>query len=334
MSTHVTARKTQVSRLKSIASWLTRWEALAEFWPWAERANSPTPAEYTVPLLDINNAGLARAPRHLCDFLKQASQWEGTAWQTHSGELENSPISKRSIIELRCGHVVLCYHRPTLPYAHRIQTVKATTQNSIGLEKRHLTLNHPLPPQRSYLPIVKELHKPLLRFLVLVEFHGQVNSKWGPFLVKNPQGQQHRQEGYIMCCIEVHLSARRKWFSTIAGLGIRIPGGQGIACLLWENNSRSKGQLAVSWAGLKLLWSRWWTACSHSHVSRRRTTPGTTLFASAFLPTHLFLPWWETCGLPLYFLWVLPSHDWCSSYSWLRECRRVTPAPCRFGNFN
>ena len=49
--------------------------------------------------------------------------------------------------------------------------------------------SHPLAtPQRSYLPSVIELHKPLLRFPVLVEFHGQVHSKWGPFVVKNSQG--------------------------------------------------------------------------------------------------------------------------------------------------
>lgn len=48
--------------------------------------------------------------------------------------------------------------------------------------------HHPTLPQGYYLPMVIELHKPLLRFQVLVEFHGQVNSKRWPFVVKNPQG--------------------------------------------------------------------------------------------------------------------------------------------------
>lgn len=47
---------------------------------------------------------------------------------------------------------------------------------------------HLVAPHGTYLSAVIELHKPLLRLPVLVEFHGQINSKWGPLVVKNPQG--------------------------------------------------------------------------------------------------------------------------------------------------
>lgn len=82
--------------------------------------------------------------------------------------------------------------------------------NQVGGVRGRVPSYHPVAPHRSYLPVVIELHKPLLRFPVLVEFHGQINSKWGPFVVKNPQGDQERYEGHIMSCVEVQLSARRK----------------------------------------------------------------------------------------------------------------------------
>lgn len=106
---------------------------------------------------------------------------------------------------------------------------------------------------------------------------------------------------------------------------------------LRENSSclRSKGQLAVSWAGVTLLWSRWRRASSYSHVSQRRTTP----FASAFLPTHLLLPWRaaEETRLAHRSSSSGSCHrvtDGCSSCSRPHECRRVSPAPRRLGNCN
>lgn len=84
-------------------------------------------------------------------------------------------------------------------FAYEIERVDCTNGDSAGPKVGELVLNQvggvgvrvpshpPIPPHRSYLPMVIELHKPLLGFVVLVEFYGQIYSKRGPLVVKNPQ---------------------------------------------------------------------------------------------------------------------------------------------------